>query len=99
MEGRKFQSHKFITLGVYERIPEPLQLLLWMMADDLVEQDYLQIFDLQKAVNGILICHSQEEPFYENIVKVECEAEFGFKEKVYIIDDETHSTMLLAEEY
>lgn len=99
MEKRKFQNKQLITLGVYERIPESLQLLLWMMADDPVEQDYLQVFDLQKAADGILICHSQEDPFYENIVKVECEAEFGFKEKVYIIDDETHSTMLLAEEY
>ncbi len=84
---------------MYERIPEPLQLLLWLMADDPVEQDYIQVFDLQKTEDGILICHSQEVPFYENVVKVKYEAEFGFKEKVYIIDDKTHSTMLLAEEY
>ena len=96
---KRFQNKRLITLGVYEKIPEPLQLSLWLMVDDLKEQDYLQIFDLQKTVDGVLICHSQEVPPYENVVKVQCEAEFGFKERVYIIDDETHSTMLLAEEY
>ena len=96
---KRFQNKRLITLGVYERIPEPLQLLLWLMADDLVEQDYLQIFDLQKTMDGVLISHSQEVPPYENVVKVQCQMEFGFKERVYIIDDETHSTMLLAEEY
>ena len=96
---KRFQNKRLITLGVYEKISEPLQLLLWLMVDDPKEQDYLQIFDLQKTVDGVLICHSQEVPPYENVVKVQCEAEFGFKEKVYIIDDETHSTMLLAEEY
>ena len=96
---KRFQNKRLITLGVYEKIPEPLQLLLWLMVDDPKEQDYLQIFDLQKTVDGVLICHSQEVPPYENVVKVQCEAEFGFKERVYIIDDETHSTMLLAEEY
>ncbi len=96
---KRFQNKRLITLGVYEKIPEPLQLLLWLMVDDPKEQDYLQIFDLQKTVDGVLICHSQEVPPYENVVKVQCEAEFGFKERVYIIDGETHSTMLLAEEY
>ena len=96
---KRFQNKRLITLGVYEKIPEPLQLLLWLMVDEPKEQDYLQIFDLQKIVDGVLICHSQEVPPYENVVKVQCEAEFGFKERVYIIDDETHSTMLLAEEY
>ena len=33
------------------------------------------------------------------IVKVNCTVELGFRKKVYIIDDETHSTILLAEEY
>lgn len=96
---KRFQNKRLITLGVYEKIPEPLQLLLWLMVDEPKEQDYLQIFDLQKTVDGVLICHSQEVLPYENVVKVQCEAEFGFKERVYIIDDETHSTMLLAEEY
>ena len=96
---KRFQNKRLITLGVYEKIPEPLQLLLWLMVDEPKEQDYLQIFDLQKTVDGVLICHSQEVPPYENVVKVQCEAEFGFKERVYIIDDETHSTMLLPEEY
>ena len=96
---KRFQNKRLITLGVYEHIPEPLQLLLWQLVDDPKEQDYVQIFDLQGTPDGVLICHSQEVPPYENVLKVQCEVAFGFKEKVYIIDDETHSTMLLAEEY
>lgn len=96
---KRFQNKRLITVGAYEQIPEQLQLLLWLMVDELEEPDYLQVFELQKTMDGILITHSQEVPPYENVVKVQCEAEFGFREKVFIIDDETHSTMLLAEEY
>ena len=32
-----------------------LQLLLWLMVDEPKEQDYLQIFDLQKTADGVLI--------------------------------------------
>lgn len=96
---KRFQNKWLITLGVYEKIPEPLQIQMWNMAEGLEDADYLQIFDLQGTADGVLICHRQEVPEYENVVKVQCEVEFGFKEKVYIIDDETHSTMLLAEEY
>ena len=96
---KRFQNKWLITLGVYEKIPEPLQILMWGMAEELENADYLQIFDLQSTTDGVLICHRQEVPEYEAVVKAECDVEFGFKEKVYIIDDETHSTMLLAEEY
>lgn len=96
---KRLQNKWLITFGVYEKIPEPLQILMWTMAEELEDADYLQIFDLQGAVDRVLISHSQEVPEYENVVKVQCDVEVGFKEKVYIIDDETHSTMLLAEEY
>lgn len=95
---RKFQNRRLVTIGVCGQIPDPLQFMMWIMVEDVPEQDYLQVFELMETAGGVLICHSQEEPPYENVVKVKCSVEPGFREKVYIIDDETHSTMLLAEE-
>ena len=99
MKNRKFQNKRFITFGVSERIPEELQVLLWLMADGVEEQDYLQIFELHGTEEGISIVHKQEVPPYENHVQVHGAKLTQSYEKVYIIDDETHSTMLLAEEY
>ena len=96
---RRFQNRRLVTMGVCGQIPDPLQFMMWIMAEDVPEQDYLQVFELMETADGVLICHNQEEPPYEKVVKVKCAVEPGFREKVYIIDDETHSTMLLAEEY
>ena len=99
MEHRKFQNKRLVTIGVSERIPEVLQVLLRELADGLEEQDYLQIFELRETEQGISLLHRQEVPPYESLGMV-----YGVKltqpyEKVYIIDDVTHVTMLLAEEY
>ena len=96
---RRFQNQRLITMGVCGQIPDSLQVMMWLMTEDVPEQDYLQVFELMETADGVLICHSQEEPPYGKVVKVKCAVEPGFREKVYIIDDETHSTMLLAEEY
>lgn len=58
---KRFQNKRLITLGVYERIPEPLQLMMWLMVEGLEEQDYLQVFELQKTSNGVLICQKYHE--------------------------------------
>lgn len=99
MEHRKFQNKRLITIGVNQRIPEVLQALMWELADGLEEQDYLQIFELRETEQGISVLHRQEMPPYEGRGMV-----YGVKltqpyEKVYIIDDVTHATVLLAEEY
>ena len=99
MKNRKFQNLRLITSGVSRRIPKILQLLLWELADRPEEQDYLQIFELAASDNGVSICHRQEEPPYESYVDVYGATLTQPHEKIYIIDDVTHSTMLLAEEY
>lgn len=43
------------------------------------------------------IKHSQEQPDYVN--EFDVFVDNAVSEKVYVIDDATHSTMLLAEEY
>lgn len=96
---KRFQNKRLVTIGVCTEIPDILQEMLWILVDQMDEPDYLQIFELMGTNDGVLIVHRQEVPPYENKVKVDYAVELGFKQKVYIIDDETHTTMLLAEEY
>lgn len=93
-----FNNQKFITRGVAENIPIPLQLLMWEMIRTLpVDKDYLQVFSLSEKDGKQLIVHTQEEPEYEkeyvlNITPITTA-------KVFVIDDKTHSTMLMNYEY
>ena len=67
------------------------------------KKDYLQIFELSKAVaDGKVfqkIIHRQEQPEYEKSVTVLANEENIVEKKVYVIDDVSHCTMLLVEEY
>ena len=60
-------------------------------------KDYLQVFKL--VVNGTnqQVTHSQEEPDYERTFTFPTDE--PITAKIFVIDDETQSTMLLAEEY
>ena len=96
---KPFQNQRFLTAGVYTRIPLRLQLTMWMLTDEMKEADYLQILKQQKTPEGTLIVHKQEVPPYEHALLLQDFNMLEHNEKVYIIDDVTHSTMLLAEEY
>ena len=96
---KRFQNKRLVTIGVCTEISDTLQGVMWAMVSQMDEPDYLQVFELMGTNDGVLIVHSQEIPSYENTVKVSCVVELGFRQKVYVIDDGTHSTMLLAEEY
>ena len=93
-----FNNQKFITRGVAENIPIPLQLLMWEMINSLpADKDYLQVFSLSEKDGKQRIIHTQEEPEYEkeyvlNINPITTG-------KVFVIDDKTHSTMLMNYEY
>ena len=61
-----FNNQKFITRGVAENIPIPLQLLMWEMIHNLpVDKDYLQVFSLSEKDGKQRMVHTQEEPEYE----------------------------------
>ena len=93
-----FEGKKFITKGVSENIPPPLQFLMWELIHNMpVDKDYLQVFCLSEYNRKQKIIHSQEVPEY----KKEYVFDFGTKVtgKVFVIDDETHSTMLMNYEY
>ena len=93
-----FNNQKFITRGVAENIPIPLQMLMWEMIRTLpVDKDYLQVFSLSEKDGKQRIIHTQEEPEYEkeyvlNITPIT-------NGKVFVIGDNTHSTMLMDYEY
>lgn len=79
-------------------MPTPLQLFMWECIDRLPEeQDYLQVFKLEN-LNGVQrISHSSEQPEYHKEYLIPSDK--PITKKVYIIDSDDYSTMLLAEEY
>ena len=93
-----FENERFLTRGVQARIPPPIQLLMWSCIDTMPKpKDYFQVFRLSVCKEGQRIIHSQEEPEYNKSYAFYSEE--PVTEKVYVIDDGEHTTMLLAEEY
>ena len=93
-----FNNSRYLTCGVDNTIPLELQLFLWNCVDRLPEpRDHLQIFDLKPVGTMQSITHRSEEPEYrmEYLILIYT----PITEKLYIIDDGDHSTMLLANEY
>ena len=96
---------RYVTRGVGNRIPLDIQIFMWQLIEDLKdtvgEIDYLQVFDISivnETEKTVRIIHSQEVPQYKRIWIVKA-SEPCDNEKIFVIDDDTHSTMLLAEEY
>ena len=94
-----FDDQKFLTRGIESEIPAWLVHLMWHMVltMEIEKKDYLQVFTLTKTPTGQRIVHEQEQPTYRYELDVPCDD--AVDAKVFIIDDLTHSTMLLAEEY
>lgn len=99
------KDNRYVTGGINEKINIRLQVLMWNLIDDLkakadTELDYLQVFILRKEMDFVIIEHSQEVPEYRDINAVYIEGvEVEEDIKIYVIDNEEYSTMLLAEEY
>lgn len=94
-----FKNKRFMTRGVDESVSPLLILFLWKFIDNLSPpMDYLQVFTLSSQDGKQKIIHTQEEPEYirEYLIKTDAPIFIG---KIFAIDDESHSTMLLAEEY
>lgn len=90
---------RFITKGVMENIDPLLQIFMWDCIEKIpLPKDYLQVFELAKENEKLKITHSQEQPEYKMEYLLRTDAPF-YVGKVFIIDDKTHITMLLAEEY
>lgn len=61
------------------------------------KKDYLQIFSLYAKDGRQRIKHTQEVPEYSKEYVISTEN--PITEKIFVIDDKTHSTMILANEY
>ena len=94
-----FTSPRYATRGVTATVPLMLQIVLWDLIDSMKveEKDYLQVFRLSAEIGMQKITHSQEQPPYER--QLEFRTANPITAKIFVIDDETHTTMLLAEEY
>ena len=96
---------KYVTRGIISEISPYLQGLMWSMINsmEVEKQDYLQIFELKKIeVCGKIfqqIIHRQEQPEYQKEIAIPLDVDKVVENKIFVIDDETHCTMLLAEEY
>ena len=93
-----FSNKRFLTCGVDSIIPFELQLFLWECVERMpAPKDYLQVFELKPVGNLQSITHSSEEPEYH--MEYLLPLDVPITEMLYVIDDGSHSTMLLAEEY
>lgn len=112
--GYKFKKeNRHMTRGIADGMHPFLNKYIWHIIDGHleagIELDYLQIFTIQKISDKhINIRHKQEET--ENTddidesfhleLREELPEEYDFtSEKIYVIDDVSHSTMLFADEY
>ena len=93
------EKKRYLTRGVDETIPVELQLFMWQAIDQMPQpKDYLQVFRLS-VENGLqVIHHSSEQPEFE-MTYILATVDTHINEKVYVIDDGEHCTMILAEEY
>lgn len=94
-----FKNKRFITKGVDSLVDPLLQVFMWQCIDSMPPpKDYLQVFKLTEENGKLKITHIQEQPEYQREYLIDSDSPF-FNGKIFVIDDETHSTMLLAEEY
>ena len=99
MKEKQFKNERFITRGVEENLNPLLVMVLWELIDSMtIQQDYLQVFELSEEKGKQKIEHSQEVPEYKREYLINIDAPV-FTGKVFVIDDETHSTMLMNYEY
>ncbi|MCB2313630.1 DUF960 domain-containing protein [Clostridium tagluense] len=98
-----FNGDKYVTSGITTSIPEFLILILWYTIEtmSIKEKDYLQVFELSEVIQDgekkQKINQHQEEPEFEEEFTIRTKK--ATTEKIYVIDDESHSTMMLASEY
>ena len=93
-----FDNQRYLTRGIIDTIPLELQLFMWECVDRMPEpKDYFQIFELENIGNMQHIVHKFEQSEYKMNYFIPTSK--AVTAKVYIIDSEEYSTMLLAEEY
>ena len=97
---------RYITRGIAEELPMELTGLFWDMIDlaaKETELDYLQVFSLEvleEETPVLKVTHTQEVRPFTKIVFFPINRGSQIpRRKLFVIDDETHQTMLWADEY
>jgi hypothetical protein len=106
MEYTFNKETRYITRGVNSEIPMEIQLLIWNSIDERVKSDektdYLQVFKFRVEDSGVFsIIHTQEQPEYKKEISIMMKEQYSsiIGKTIFVIDDMTHSTALLAREY
>lgn len=96
-----FMNERYMTKGVQETMPRYQQNLMWFLIDSMQTEsrDYLQVFTLSERDGKQHIVHTQEQPPYQQEQTVDAGGCSVVTAKIFVIDDTTHTTILLAEEY
>ena len=100
-------QNRYVTCGIDQRLPQDLQRLIWTSIDARIlfsneKIDYLQVFTFKKIDDEILaVHHEQEQPPLLNVNYTNYRPEYEelLHEKIFVIDDGDHSTILFAYEY
>ena len=100
-------ENRYVTCGISDELPGEIQMMLWLAIDSVriltdSKLDYLQVFTFKKVSDTVLeIRHEQEQPEEVRIHYTGYKDEYRkfINEKVFVIDDGDHSTMLFAYEY
>ena len=93
-----FNNPRYLTRGVSDTIPPLIQSFIWGCIDRLPDEcDYLQVFRLKPFGGMQQIEHTAEQPEYKKVYLFPSDS--PITAKLYVIDSDTYSTMLLAEEY
>lgn len=93
-----FNNQRYLTRGVQLEIQFELQLFMWVCIDKLPkERDYFQVFKLENLGGIQKITHFSEQPEYHREYLIQTDK--PITAKIYIIDSDEYSTMLLASEY
>ena len=100
------ETPRYITQGINEGMPPELQAAMWQSIETMRQAwetlDYLQVFTFENLSDSVLaVRHEQEQPAKVTVIYVPFQEEYRkiLAEKVFVIDDTDHCTMLFAKEY
>ena len=97
-----FKNERYLTVGIANTLPPWLVFLMWDAIDNMkTPVDYLQVFyvsyEEKDGLSHLTIVHSQENPEYTQTYTAVTQDKVNAK--IFVIDDGSYSTMMLAEEY
>ena len=93
-------KQKFITKGVESNVVLLLQLFIWQCVEEMPKpRDYLQVFRFTLEGDFQKITHTQEVPEFSREYLLRLTDTPFFVGKIFVNEEDDHTTMLLAEEY